>query len=628
MADITGFDFARQEDVHDAVAVSYGGKLYDLKHAWPARTKGLTLIRRQDPQGLEILRHDAAHLMAQAVKELYPETQVTIGPAIDKGFYYDFYREESFSTDDLIAIEKRMLHIVKRNDPISREEWSRADALRFFEEEREHFKVEIIQDLPESEIISVYRQGDFIDLCRGPHLPSTGALGKAFKLLKLAGAYWRGDSQKPMLQRIYGTCWDTKEALDTYLHQLEEAAKNDHRKLGKDMELFHFQEEAKGSVFWHEYGWRIYKAVENYIRRRVEAEGYREISTPQLVSRDLWERSGHWEKFRDNMLVCTPPHENDEDALALKPMNCPCHIEVFKQGTKSYRDLPLRMAEFGSCIRYEPSGALMGLMRLRNFVQDDAHIFVTPDQISSETEKFCHLLFSVYKDFGFEDIEVKFADRPTKRAGEDAVWDEAEAALQRGAETANLTYTTNPGEGAFYGPKLEFVLKDAMGRPWQCGTLQVDFVLPQRLGATYIDMAGKKQTPVLLHRAILGSLERFIGVLIEHYKGKLPLWLAPIQVAVLPITNDFDSYGRDVLKTLEKAGVWAELDDRSQKIGYKIRALSLRKVPYLFIVGEREQKDKTVAVRMLGAVEQKVLSLANAVDEIRSLACPPDLRVQ
>ena len=563
----------------------------------------------QSSYDLDTLRHDAAHVMAEAVSELFPGTQITIGPSIEDGFYYDFLKETPFTLDDLSLIEARMRDIVARDEAIVREEWTRPDAIAFFKAQGQHFKVELIEAIPEDQVITLYRQGDFIDLCRGPHATSTKHLGGAFKLLKLAGAYWRGDSRNPMLQRIYGTAWHTKAELDAYLTRLEEAEKRDHRRLGREMGLFHFQEEAQGSVFWHPKGWTIYRLLEGYMREKLQANGYVEVRTPQMLSRKLWETSGHWEKFREAMITC----EIEGAALALKPMNCPCHVEIFKQGLKSYRDLPLRMAEFGSCLRFEPSGSLFGLMRVRAFTQDDAHILCTPDQILSETKAFCDLLQEVYRELGFEELSVRFSDRPQTRAGDDATWDQAEEALRQGALAAGLTYTLNPGEGAFYGPKLEFVLKDAIGRSWQCGTLQADFVLPGRLGATYIGVDGAKHTPVMLHRAIFGSLERFIGVLIEHYAGKLPFWLAPVQVAVLPITNAYDGYGTEIHERLKAEGFRAELDLRSEKVGYKIREHSHGKIPILFIVGGKEQDSRSVAVRRLGSPDQEVLELEAAI---------------
>lgn len=580
----------------------------------------LRIFTKKDEESLEVIRHDAAHLFAQAVKEIYPETQITIGPAIQEGFYYDVYREQSFTTDDLVVIEKRMCEIVDRNIPIVREVWDRDEAIKFFKSIGEHFKAEIIQDIPQGEQITLYRQGEFLDLCRGPHMPNTARIGKAFKLMKLAGAYWRGDSKNPMLQRIYGTAWATDQQLQDYLTRLEEAEKRDHRKLGKELHLFHLQEEAVGSVFWHPKGWTLYRTIENYMRDRLQENGYVEVRTPQLLDKSFWEASGHWEKFRENMFITDTA---DEKVLALKPMNCPCHVQIFRQGIKSYRDLPLRMAEFGSCHRYEPSGALQGIMRVRAFVQDDAHIFCTEDQITQETKDFCNLLQSVYKDFGFAEIKVRFSDRPEKRAGSDEIWDKAEQALKTASEQAGLEYTVNPGEGAFYGPKLEFVLKDAIGREWQCGTLQVDFVLPERLGATYVGDDGHKHTSVMLHRAILGSFERFIGILIEHHSGKFPLWLAPVQVVVAPITEAFNDYALQVVESLKAQGFRVESDLRNEKISYKIRELSHAKVPLIIVVGQREQEENTVAVRELGSNAQSVVGLETFIKQYQQLTLPP-----
>jgi threonyl-tRNA synthetase len=520
-----------------ALAARVDGKLKDLSATIDGDVK-VEIMTARDPEALELLRHDAAHVMAEAVKEIYPETQVTIGPAIENGFYYDFSRPTPFTPEDLEAIEARMREIVDRDETITREVWERDEAIEFFKGEGEHYKAEIIAELPTDEEITLYRQGVFVDLCRGPHLPSTGRLGKAFKLMKLAGAYWRGDSRNEMLQRIYGTAWADEADLKAYLERLDEAERRDHRRLGREMGLFHLQEEAAGSIFWHPKGWTLYRTIVSYVRNRLARAGYVEVNTPQLVERSLWEASGHWEKFRDHMFTA----ESEDRVLAIKPMNCPCHVQIFRQGVKSYRDLPLRMAEFGCCHRNEPSGALHGLMRVRAFIQDDAHIFCTEDQITSETQAFCDLLLSIYKDFGFEDIAVRFSDRPPVRAGSDEVWDRAEAALGQAVAAVGLDYTLDPGEGAFYGPKLDFVLRDAIGREWQCGTLQVDFVLPGRLDATYVGEDGERHHPVMLHRAILGSLERFIGVLIEHFAGRFPLWLAPLQAVVATITRDADAY--------------------------------------------------------------------------------------
>jgi threonyl-tRNA synthetase len=602
-----------------ALAIRANGKLQDLSVPVEPGAK-IEILTGKQTDALEVIRHDAAHVMAEAVKELYPETQVTIGPAIENGFYYDFARPTPFTPDDLEKIEKRMREIVDRNEAITREVWSRDDAVRFFKEQGEHYKAEIIEAIPASEPISLYRQGNFIDLCRGPHLPSTGKLGKAFKLMKLAGAYWRGDSRNEMLQRIYGTAWASEADLKAYLQRLEEAEKRDHRRIGREMDLFHVQEEAVGSVFWHPHGWTLYRTIENYIRERLQKTGYVEVRTPQLVDYSLWEASGHAEKFGENMFTVKTP---DEKVLAIKPMNCPCHVQIYRQGIKSYRDLPLRMAEFGSCHRYEPSGALHGIMRVRAFTQDDAHIFCTEDQITAETIAFCDLLKSVYKDFGFTDVVVKFSDRPPVRAGADAIWDKAEGALLEAAKAAGLETILNPGEGAFYGPKLEFVLRDAIGRDWQCGTLQVDFVLPERLGAVYVGEDGQHHRPVMLHRAILGSLERFIGVLIEHYAGKFPLWLAPLQVVVATITNDGDAYAAEVVERLEAAGLRVALDTSNEKIGYKVREHSLAKVPVLLAIGRKEAETRTVAVRRLGSQAQETLALEEAVTRFAAEAAVP-----
>ncbi|HET6521660.1 MAG TPA: threonine--tRNA ligase [Geminicoccaceae bacterium] len=591
----------------EAVVAEVDGELWDLGRPID-RDARVRLIRFRDEEALPVIRHDAAHLMAEAVKELYPDTQVTIGPAIEDGFYYDFARKEPFTPEDLDKIEARMREIVARDEPITCEEWRREDAVRFFNEIGERYKAEIIESIPEGQRITVYRQGGFTDLCRGPHMPSTGRMG-AFKLMKVAGAYWRGDSRNAMLQRIYGTAWATEQQLRDYLHRLEEAERRDHRRLGREMDLYHFQEEAAGSAFWHPKGWTVYRAIEDYLRRRLAAAGYVEVRTPQLIDRALWEASGHWEKFRGNMFTL----EAETRALALKPMNCPGHVQIFNQRLHSYRDLPLRLAEFGSCHRNEPSGALHGLMRVRAFTQDDAHIFCTPDQITAETQAFCELLLAVYRDFGFEEVRINFADRPPVRAGDDATWDRAEAALQAAVAATGLTTHLNPGEGAFYGPKLEFVLTDAIGRDWQCGTLQVDFVLPERLDASYVAEDGRKHRPVMLHRAILGSFERFIGILVEHHAGRFPLWLAPVQAVVATITNDADAYATAVAERLRAAGIRAEADLGGDKIGYKVRQHSLAKVPLIFAVGRREAEEGTVSLRRLGGREQEILALDEAV---------------
>ena len=601
-----------------ALAIRVNGELWDLSRPIIDDAK-IEIVTRDHDDALEIIRHDAAHVMAEAVKELYTDTQVTIGPSIENGFYYDFARPTPFTPEDLEKIEGRMREIVERDESISREVWDRAEAIEFFKDQGEFYKAEIIEAFPEGEVITLYRQGGFIDLCRGPHLPSTGRLGKAFKLMKLAGAYWRGDSRNEMLQRIYGTAWADDKQLKKYLFRLEEAERRDHRRLGREMSLFHFQDVAVGSAFWHPKGWTLYRIIENYVRARLDKAGYVEVHTPQLIDRSLWEASGHWEKFREYMFTA----ESEDKILALKPMNCPAHVQIFRQGIKSYRDLPLRMAEFGSCHRNEPSGALHGLMRARAFTQDDAHIFCTEDQITSETKDFCDLLISVYADFGFTDVIVNFADRPDVRVGADDVWDRAEGALKEAVDASGLEYKLNPGEGAFYGPKIEFVLRDAIGRDWQLGTLQVDFVLPERLDASYVGEDGARHRPVMLHRAILGSMERFIGILIEHYAGRLPLWLAPVQVVVATITSDGDAFAAKVIEALEAAGLRAELDVSNEKIGYKVRQHSLAKVPVLLVIGKREAKDGTVAVRRLGSKEQENLALEEAVARLRSEAAMP-----
>lgn len=595
----------------EAVAIRLNGELRDLTTRLETSAQ-VEIITRQDPEGLEILRHDAAHIMAEAVQELFPGTQVTIGPAIENGFYYDFHRETPFTPDDLVKIEARMGEIVARDEAIVREEWDRDAAIDFFLKKGETFKAEIIGAIPPDTPITLYRQGNFIDLCRGPHLPSTRYLGTAFKLMSLAGAYWRGDHRNPMLQRIYGTAWSTDQQLKDYLFRLEEAEKRDHRRLGVELDLFHLQEEAPGSVFWHPKGWSLYRTLEAFIRQHLESSGYVEVRTPQLVDRSLWVASGHWEQFRDYMFTV----EGDERVIAVKPMNCPCHVQIFNQGIKSYRDLPLRMAEFGSCHRNEPSGSLHGIMRVRAFAQDDAHIFCTPEQIVSEVKAFCDLLKKVYHALGFDNIIVKFSDRPEKRAGTEAAWDQAEQALQDAATAAGISYILNPGEGAFYGPKLEFTLVDAIGRQWQCGTLQVDNVLPERLGATYVGEDGQRHRPVMLHRAIFGSFERFIGILIEHFAGKFPLWLAPTQVVVATITREADAYAMKVYEQLKAAGLRAVLDLRNEKIPYKIREHSLQKIPAILVVGQREADAQQVAIRRLGGEMQQVVSLGEAIQTL------------
>ena len=594
------------------------GQLVDAAYQI-AEDAEVAIITSKSEEALELVRHDAAHVMAQAVQELYPGTQVTIGPAIENGFYYDFAREEPFTPADLQKIEDRMREIVGRDLPILREVWDRNEAINTFAELGEDYKVEIIKDIiPEGEEVSIYRQGEWFDVCRGPHLPSTGKLPKAFKLMKLAGAYWRGDSNNEMLQRIYGTAWTDKKDLKAYLHRLEEAEKRDHRKIGKTQDLFHTQEEAPGMVFWHDKGWSIYLTVEQYIREKLRQHGYEEVHTPQVIDRTLWEKSGHWDKFGD--MIFTTHSENRD--YAIKPMNCPAHIQIYNHGLKSYRDLPLRLAEFGSCHRNEPSGTLHGLMRVRNFVQDDAHIFCTEDQILSEVSEFTDLLFEVYRDFGFEDVLIKLSTRPEKRVGSDETWDKAEQALEDALNQKNLDWELQPGEGAFYGPKIEFSLKDCLGRVWQLGTIQLDFSMPERLGAHYIAEDNSKQVPVMLHRAILGSLERFIGILIEHYAGSLPLWLAPVQVVVMNITDKQAEYVKKVAKTLENKGFRVQIDLRNEKIGFKIREHTLQRVPYLLVAGDREMDNEAIAVRTLSgedlgvySLEDLVIHLAEAVEQ-------------
>ena len=598
----------------DAVAIRIDGELKDLTTVIE-QDAAVAIVTRSEPDGLELLRHDAAHALAEAAKELYPEIQITIGPAIENGFYYDFSRAEPFTPEDLERMEERMREIVDRDETITREIWDRDEAVRFFKEQGEHYKAEIIADLPEGEVITIYRQGEFVDLCRGPHLPSTGRLGKAFKLTKLAGAYWRGDSRNEMLQRVYGTAWSNDKELKAYLHQLEEAERRDHRRLGREMDLFHFQEEAPGAVFWHPKGWTLFLSLIEYMRRRQQAAGYVEISTPDILDRSLWEASGHWETFRENMYTTETP---DGRVYAVKPMNCPGGVQVFKHGITSYRDLPARVAEFGKVHRYEPSGALLGLMRVRAFTQDDAHIFCTPEQITEECIEVCRLILSIYRDFGFEDVHIKFADRPENRVGSDDIWDKSEAALRAAIDSSGLGYTLNPGEGAFYGPKLEFVLRDAIGRDWQCGTLQVDLTLPERFGATYIGEDGHKHTPVMLHRALFGSLERFAGILIEHYAGRLPFWLAPLQIVVATITSDGDDYAREVVEVLRNHGLRVQADLRNEKINYKVREHSLQKVPVIIAVGKREVDDRSVSLRRLGAKGQEVLSLDDAARRLKA----------
>ncbi|WP_342627594.1 threonine--tRNA ligase [Nguyenibacter vanlangensis] len=606
-----------------ALAMELDGRLVDLSREI-ADDAAVRFITRKDEAALEMIRHDTAHVLAEAVQSLWPGTQVTIGPSIENGFYYDFYRNEPFTPEDFPAIEARMREIVAANAPFVREVWPRDEAIRFFEARGERFKAELIRDLPESEPISIYRQGEWLDLCRGPHLRGTGDVGTAFRLMKVAGAYWRGDHRNPMLTRIYGTAWRDQKELDAYLHQIEEAERRDHRRIGREMDLFHIQEEAVGSIFWHAKGWRLYTALQDYMRRAQTREGYEEVRTPQLVDRALWEASGHWDKYREHMFIATV--EDEDKTLALKPMNCPCHVQIFRHGLRSYRELPLRMAEFGACHRYEPSGALHGIMRVRSFTQDDGHIFCTEAQIAPETARFVRMLAEVYADLGFESFRVKFADRPEQRAGTEESWDRAEAALVEACRLAGIDYERNPGEGAFYGPKLEFVLRDAIGRDWQCGTLQVDYVLPERLDASYIGEDSARHRPVMLHRAILGSFERFLGILIEQHAGRFPLWLAPVQVVVASIVTDAAPYAEQVAHALKQAGLAVETDIRNEKINAKIREHSLARVPIILVVGRKEAEDGTVAIRRLGGAAQQVVPLHEAVDALAEEALPPDLR--
>jgi threonyl-tRNA synthetase len=605
-----------------AVLVKLDGELRDVER--PLEKGGeIQIITRDSPEALETIRHDTAHVLAEAVQELFPGTQVTIGPSIEDGFYYDFARDEPFSIDDFPKIEAKMREIVDRDAPIVREEWDREKAIRHFESIGEKYKAEIIRDLPESEPITLYRQGGWLDLCRGPHFPSTKHVGKAFKLTKLAGAYWRGDHRNAQLQRMYGTAWASEAELDAYLKRMEEAEKRDHRKVGRAMDLFHMQEEARGMVFWHQKGWQLWRTLEAYMRRRLEADGYDEVKTPQVMDKSLWERSGHWEKFGQAMFTCETA---EGETLAVKPMNCPGHIQIFNVGQKSYRDLPLRMAEFGSCHRYEPSGALHGLMRVRAFVQDDAHIFCREDQVVEETKRFIDLLDSIYADLGMTLHDVKFSTRPEVRAGSDEIWDRAEADLRAATEAAGVTLVENPGEGAFYGPKLEFSLRDAIGRVWQCGTLQLDFVLPERLDAEYVAEDGSKRRPVMLHRAILGSFERFIGILIENYGGAFPLWLAPTQVVIATITSDADGFAEEAAQALRAAGLRVETDLRNEKINYKIREHSHGKAPVIAVVGRKEAENRSLALRRLGSQDQTIVSLDEAVARLKDEATAPDLK--
>ncbi|MBK5935124.1 threonyl-tRNA synthetase [Rhodovulum imhoffii] len=612
-----------------AISATVSGTHWDMQ--WPITANASIAIHtmKDDAQALELIRHDCAHIMARAVQELWPGVKVTIGPVIENGFYYDFDREEPFTPEDLGAIEAKMREIINLRDPVTTEIWDRARAVRHYEDTNEPYKVELVGMIPEGQPIRMYWHGDWQDLCRGPHFQTTGQVpADAFKLMKVAGAYWRGESSRPMLQRIYGVAFRTRQDLKDHLTFLEEAEKRDHRRLGREMDLFHMQEEAPGQVFWHPNGWNIYTALQDYMRRQQNRNGYVEVNTPQVVDRRLWEASGHWEKYQEHMFVVEvdEEHAREKSINALKPMNCPCHVEIFKQGLKSYRELPLRMAEFGACNRYEPSGALHGIMRVRGFTQDDAHIFCREAHIEEETRRFIEMLSAVYRDLGFEEFKVKFSDRPEMRAGSDNVWDKAETALKNATDAAGYTYTLNPGEGAFYGPKLEFVLTDAIGRDWQCGTLQVDFVLPERLEAAYIAEDGAKHRPVMLHRAILGSFERFIGILIENFAGRLPFWLAPRQVVVASIVSDADAYVHEVTAALKAAGVRAEADTRNEKINYKVREHSVGKVPVILAIGQKEVENRTVSVRRLGQKQTEVMDLDTLVTGLRAEATPPDLR--
>ena len=599
-----------------ALIMEVDGQLKDLSHEIK-KDSNVRIITTKDKEGLEVIRHDAAHIMAMSVQELYPGTQVTIGPVIENGFYYDFARKEPFTSDDLKKIEKKMSEIIDRDVITKREVWEREKAISHFKKIGEKYKAEIIESIPKNEELSVYHHGDtWHDLCRGPHLTSSGKIGKAFKLTKVSGAYWRGDSNNEMLQRIYGTCWSSKKDLDDYLHRLEEAEKRDHRKLGKEMNLFHFREESPGSVFWHEKGWLLFQRLVEYMRMKQRLAGYKEINTPELLDKSLWEKSGHWEKFGEHMFTSETP---DEKTFAVKPMNCPGCVQVFNQGLKSYRDLPLKLSEFGKVHRYEPSGALHGLLRVRAFTQDDAHIFCTEDQITQESLSVTNLILEIYKDLGFSNVILKYSDRPEKRVGDDIVWDKSEAALLTAIKKSKLEYSINKGEGAFYGPKIEFVLRDAIGRDWQCGTLQVDLNLPARLGASYVDTDGTKKVPVMLHRALFGSLERFIGILIENYAGKLPFWLSPAQAVVCSIAEENNNYAKKLFKDLFKEGIKCEMDLRNEKINYKIREHSLAKIPYIIVCGKKEVTEKTVSVRKLGTDKQEVIDREKFIKNMTEL---------
>ncbi len=623
---LSGKDFAKTISnslAKEVVAMEKDGEMVDISTIIDADCS-INLIKLSDPQGLELLRHDCAHVMAEAVQELFPGTQVTIGPAIENGFYYDFFREEPFTTTDLAAIEKKMRQIIKANRPFEREEWAKSEAIEFFNGIGETFKAEIIEDLDEA-TVSIYKQGDWLDLCRGPHLPSTGKIGSAFKLMKVAGAYWRGNSDNEMLSRIYGTAWRNEKELDEHLNFLEEAEKRDHRKLAKVMDLFHFQDEAPGMAFWHPKGWSIYVALENFIRNKLLHAGYDEIKTPAVVDRKLWEASGHWEKYREHMFIAEidEQHANDKRTNALKPMNCPCHVQIFNQGITSYKDLPIRFSEFGSCHRYEPSGTMHGLMRVRAFTQDDGHIFCTEQQIENETSQFISLLSSIYEDLGFKSFDIRLSTRPEIRVGDDSVWDRSEAALEQAIQKLSIPYLVQPGEGAFYGPKLDFVLQDAIGREWQCGTFQLDFILPERLNAEYVNEKGEKVRPVMIHRAILGSFERFIGILLENYSGKLPLWLAPTQISILSVTEDANDYCNKLKEIYESEGIRVNLDIRNEKIGYKIREHSSQKTQLMAIIGMDEVNSKTVSIRDIFTSETETLERSESISKVLELCKKP-----
>ncbi len=603
----------------DSLVIKINNQLYDLSTNIDYDCS-VEIITKKSPEALDIIRHDAAHIMAEAVQEIFPKTKVAIGPTIKDGFYYDFDSDVSFSPDDFKKIEKKMIQIIKRNNKFAREVWDRKKALEFFENKNEIYKVEIINSLNKDEELTIYKQGEWVDLCRGPHSLSTGYINYSFKIMKIAGAYWRGDSKNKMLQRIYATAWFKENDLISYINRIAEAEKRDHRKLGNELELFHIQEESIGNIFWHPKGWTLYRICQDYMRKKLNQSNYKEVRTPSLIDKRLWEESGHWEKFRENMFIT---QGEDEKPMALKPMNCPAHVQIFKQGIKSYRDLPYRMSEFGSCHRNEPSGSLHGLMRVRGFTQDDAHIFCTKDQINSETESFCKLLTEIYNDFGFTKINIRFADRPEKRAGDDSTWDQAENALENAINAIGLPYQKDPGGGAFYGPKLDFVLTDTLGREWQCGTLQVDFVLPERLDASYIDEKGSKVRPVMLHRAILGSMERFIGVLMESTGGKFPLWLAPIQIMITNISQESIEYAKKIHSICINKNLRAEIDIRNEQLNYKIREHSNKKVPIILVVGKNEMKDQNVSIRRLGSDKQEILSLKKAIDEIQNASYMP-----